>query len=279
MLPQLLLTKRLFREGYEFSRRADSVSCGLAISLFQDAVEMYVWAVVKDRAIPVKDTFTFTGNLDAIEKAGISIPDRPKLLELNKARISFKHYGNLPAPDEAVKFRTYTEDFLVAATATHFNVSFADLSLVDLVSFPEVHERLKAAEAALSANDASKAITEASIAKALLFRHVDRHIPKVDHNLRDLDGAISKATELRGLRAFTYISQYLEALRELSVSTLLQVPLTDYSFLRGTLRSATQFGDGHWQVLDTKLVQPTSEVCRRAISILVEISIRMEKAV
>lgn len=122
MLAQLLLTKRLFLEGCEFTRNLDSVSCGIAISLFQDAVEMYFWALVKDRSLPVKDSFTFTSNLDAIEKAGIAIPDRPKIIELNKARISFKHYGNLPAPDEATKFRTYTEDFLRVAASTHFQL-------------------------------------------------------------------------------------------------------------------------------------------------------------
>lgn len=82
MISQLLLSKRLFIEGSKFAQKLDSISSGLAISLFQDAVEIYVWALIKDKNISVKDNFNFTTNLDAIDKAGITIPDRSKLLEL-----------------------------------------------------------------------------------------------------------------------------------------------------------------------------------------------------
>ena len=71
MLTQLLLSKRLFNEGVTFARRPDAVSCGLAVSLFQDAVELFIWALIKDRSIPVKDTSSFTANLEAVEKGSM----------------------------------------------------------------------------------------------------------------------------------------------------------------------------------------------------------------
>lgn len=267
MLPQLLLSKRLFLEGCEFARRPDAVSCGLAISLFQDSVEIYIWALVKDRSILVKDTFTFTGNIEAVEKAGITVPDRPKLLELNKARISFKHYGNLPAPDEARKFRIYTEDFLKAAAKEHFSLDFNQISLVDLVAFADVREHLKIAQAKLIEDDAKAAVRELSISKVLLFRNLDKHIPKVDHNLKDIDRLLSRTPELRGVKGFSYIAQYMDVLREISMITLLQVPIADYTFLRANLMNANQFGSGEWQTVDTRLQELPAEDCRRMISI------------
>ena len=42
----------------------------------------------------------------------ISLPFKVKILELNKSRVNFKHYGNLPDISEAKKFKAYTEEFL-----------------------------------------------------------------------------------------------------------------------------------------------------------------------
>ncbi len=99
MLKQLLLCKRLFNEGMTFAKRSDSVSNGIAISLFQDSVEICVWAIIKDKNIQVKDGAPFTGYIEAIQKAGLILPQVAKINELNKARVNFKHYGNLPASE------------------------------------------------------------------------------------------------------------------------------------------------------------------------------------
>jgi hypothetical protein len=100
MVKQLLLCKRLMAEGVSFAKRTDSVSSGMAISLFEDAVEMFIWAQVKERGIQVKETSSFTANIEALQKTGVSVSYTAKLFELNKARVGFKHYGNLPAADE-----------------------------------------------------------------------------------------------------------------------------------------------------------------------------------
>lgn len=279
MRTQLLLSKRLFNEGVTFARRPDAVSCGLAISLLQDAVELFVWALIKDRSISVKDTSSFTTNLEAIEKAGISLADRAKIQELNKARVGFKHYGNLPAPDEARKFLTYAEDFLRSGIKDHFGQDFDSVSLVDLVSFPDVREHLQYAESAISGGDFRNAVRETAIAKSLLFSRLERHIPEVDRNLSSFDGVLERATETRGLSGFKYVANYLGLLREVNFITLLRIPLADYTFLRTHLPRATRFGDGNWQTVDIRSVQPDEAQCRKAIGILVDVSIRLEGVV
>lgn len=276
MLTQLLLSKRLFNEGVNFARRPDAVSCGLAVSLFQDAVELFIWALIKERSISVKDTSSFTANLEAIEKAGINLADRAKIQELNKARVGFKHYGNLPAPDDARKFQTYAEDFLRSGMQDHFGRSFDSVSLVDLVSFPDVREPLQKAEAAISSNDFKNAVREIAIAKSLLFSRLAHHIPDVDRNLSSFDGLLERATDTRGLSGFKYVAGYLGLLREISLITLLRIPLDDYTLLRTHLPTASRFGDGSWQIVDTRLVPPNESLCRRAIGVLVEMSIRLE---
>ena len=106
MTKQLLLCKRLFSEGSFYADRTDSISSGISISLFQDAVEMYVWTLIKEKNIIIKDGASFTSNLEVVQKTGIQLPQAAKLIELNKARVGFKHYGNLPDSTEVTKYQT-----------------------------------------------------------------------------------------------------------------------------------------------------------------------------
>lgn len=275
MIPQLLLAKRQFLEGMAYAKRPDPVSCGIAISLFQDAAEMLVWALIKARNISVKDSSPFTTNLELLQKDGLTVPEAPRLLELNKARVGFKHYGNLPAPDEARKYQSYVEDFLRSAATTQFGQDIDQLSLVDLVPFEDVRGYLKSAEAHIAKGDLSDAVHEASIAKVILFAKLAKHIPKVDCSLADADRVIAHVAELSGLTVFGYVAQYLDMLRDLSIISLLRVPLDDYAFLDATLFHATQSMASTWQMSNKRLMTYDEATCKRQITCLVDISIRL----
>lgn len=277
MITQLLLTKRLFMEGTEFAKRPDAVSCGIAISLLQDAVEMLIWLLIKERGIAVKDGSTFTANLDLVQKSGISIPEAPKLQELNKARVGFKHYGNLPAPDEAKKFHTYVEDFLRSTTMNHFNQNFDEISLVDLVPFPEIRSRLKCAEAHIEKAEFNEAVKEASIAKAELFKRLDKYIPHVDSRLSHADSVIEQSGRTVGIGVFNYLDKYLGMLRDITLVSLLHLPLEDYAFLTATLSQASQTLGGTWHTYG-RAIKYDENICKRQIACLVNISIRLESS-
>lgn len=279
MVKQLLLCKRLMTEGASFAERPDPVSSGMGISLFQDSVEMFIWALIKERGITVKETSSFTANIEALQKAGVGISHTAKLFELNKARVGFKHYGNLPAADEAGKFQVYVEDFLRTSFKDHFAQDFDDISLIDLVSFPEVRERLKNAESLAVAEEFEKSAMEAGVAKAMLFARLNRFIPHVDRHLRDMDSILNRIPEVRGARTFQYLTDYLELLREASLASLLRLPLQDYTFVQTRLPAASQFGNGEWRAHGVLRCRYDAETCRKAIACLVDISIRMESLV
>lgn len=100
---QLLLAKYILLRGQDLFSRDDPMSGGLAISLSQDSVEILVWTIAKELEAEVRDKDPFTKLLDSIESAKKNtarppLPLKAKLLELNSARVNFKHYGNLPAP-------------------------------------------------------------------------------------------------------------------------------------------------------------------------------------
>lgn len=237
---------------------------------------MYIWALIKERGISVKPQSGFVDNINKLTEAGIDVPDKGKILELNNARVAFKHYGNLPAPDEARKFQIYAQDFLRAATKAHFDKNFDNISLVDLVTNSIVRQKLKSAEVKVQQGEYKAAVIEIAIAKELLFRMMEKQIPQVDGNLNRYDSVFSQVSELGHVQVFNYIEKYLRHLRELVIVTLLQLPFDKYSFLQSNLPYVTQFMNGRWEANFTRSTTLSEEVSARLITIAVEMSIRID---
>lgn len=277
MLPQLLLSKRMFLEASSYADRADPVSAGIAISMFQDAVEIYVWTLVKERNVPIKDrTAGFVSNIEAVQKSGINMPHSAKLLELNKARVGFKHYGNLPASAEAGKFRMYVEDFLQAAMLEHFAIRFDELSLVDLVSDNEIRKHLQLAEQNIAHASLKDAAGELAKARTLLFGRLNQYVPRLDSHLRDTDRFINSIPGVRNTcRTFDNLSEFLSALREVSLVALFRLSLQDYNFLKSSLPPASRTDSGEWYLYHHRSQYSAAE-CTRAISCIVNLSIQLE---
>jgi hypothetical protein len=273
MKKQLLLCKRLFAEGSAFAERQDPISCGIAISLFQDSVEMFLLTLIEKQDIPVKEDRTpFNKYIELLQSNKVALLDTVMLHDLNTARVSFKHHGNLPDPGEATKFKTNVENFLRSNFRKHCKQNYDDLSLVDLVNFSDVRGHLKSAEALISSGEYSKAMSEMGIAKTLLFSRLRHFVPHVDRH--QTDSLIRKIPELKGDSTIAYITTYIELLRETTLAALLRVPIQNYSFVR-MLPDAIQMGD-RWITTNTHTAMNNEDQCKRAISCLVDISIRME---
>lgn len=153
-LRQVVLAKQLFMEASNFQRRQNALHSGLAVSLAQDAVEMFLRAVYKQRCGTGQEPKDFSGVIDRIDQAAgaqeeLRVPFRARLTDLNKARVNFKHYGLYPDRTDARQLLEYASDFFGAATQRFFGQDFESISLGDLVQAADIRERLHgAAEAA-----------------------------------------------------------------------------------------------------------------------------------
>lgn len=268
---------------------SDPIACGIAVSFFQDSVEMLIWVLIKKFDVPVTEKDGFVANLKALKDKRVALNETARIQDLNKARIGFKHNGNLPAPEDAAKYQKTTEVFLRMAFSAHFQVDFEELSLIDLVPFSDVRDRLKKADAFVKDGHIGSAIEETSISKSILFSKLDRYFPKIGHGIRGADQQISDALKpsrslsegpsLRGeLHAFRDIADYLQDVQEMMLVTLLRLSLDDYQFLNSTLLRVAQTFDGKWILTaprNHRNVQ-NAELCVRQISCLVDISIRIQ---
>lgn len=274
-MQQLLLSKRLFIEASSYADRADPVAAGIAISMFQDSVELYLLALITKQGIPVKERDGFASYVENIQKANISIPYVAHLHAINKARVGFKHSGNLPDIGQAKKFNIYVEDFLRQAMSEHFEVEFDGLSLVDLISDNEIKAKLKLAEAQIldaKYNDAAESI---AIAKGMIFNKMDNFISKVDTDLSSADEIFNRAHPFGQIKPFHYLEKYLKSLRESTLVSMFQISLKDYAFIKQNFPVASQALAGNWYIGRGKSSY-TEDECRQAIVHIVNICIKLE---
>lgn len=163
-LQQVVLCRALYAEAETYLARNDGVHIGLAVSIAQDAVELFLRAIMKDRPVSgqkVPDDFVKCMDyIDAAANDDVTkyVPFRAKLIELNKARVAFKHYGLTPDRADSRRLLGYVEDFFERASETFFGVRFSDLSVADLVTSSGVRGRLKEAESSLRDEDLQRAL-------------------------------------------------------------------------------------------------------------------------
>ena len=219
MISQLLISKKLYQEGCRQLALDDPISDGLAVSLFQDAVEIYVWTLIKERNIDVGKNPEFTNNLGSIASSGTSIPLKAKILELNKARVSFKHYGSLPAHRDAEKCRAYAQDFLVQGCLEHFGISFSEISSAELLNSPELREHFKVARDNAGSDQLLLAYENLGKARWMIFRELSARLPKF---------SAQRQVEKE-------YAQDVKALRELLLVAVHRIDLREFKFANGAL--------------------------------------------
>jgi hypothetical protein len=228
MIDQLLISKKLYQEGCRQHDLGDSISDGVAVSLFQDSIEIFIWTLIKDKGISVGKNSEFSNNIGLVVAAGFRVPLQPRLLELNKARVNFKHYGNLPARRDVDKFRTYTQEFLVEACLEHFGASFSDLSSTSLIRSAELQEFFQSARAAANADQLLPAYENLGKAKYVIFRELSDRLPRFES--RDRGHA-----------------RDLQTLRDLLLVAIHKIDLTEYKFASFALPTTVRLVSGKFE--------------------------------
>lgn len=264
-IKQLQLAKYLYRKGTETLDQNNSMSCGLAISLFQDAVEMVMHAIVGRLDAQVKDKAPFEELWAAIPKAtrnteGLVLPYKELMRKLNKARVSFKHHGLLPAPSEGFKFQAHTEEFLRETVKRFFNLDFDSISMTEFIENPEIRDRLKEAEKCLEEGRIPDCLIKCAEAENLISDPISSLFPKPDSTITNLARLAPSSHKGVVLGSLSYIREYLETLRNLSWISLIGINLRDYLKYRGMGLHAARSGSGKFQIVFTRSTHTVSSL-------------------
>ena len=152
---KLLLTRRLYELARENLNSSNDLSLSIGVNLLQDAVEVFLLAVSELVNASILPTTKFEQYFDLIN-AKISpkeLPFRSRLSALNKLRVNSKHYGLAPAESETKGILITAREFFDEVTQTVMGLSFATISLIDLLHDGAAKEFLKIAEAAFIQED------------------------------------------------------------------------------------------------------------------------------
>ena len=92
---RLTIARYLFQAGIEQSHGSEPLAA-LAILPLHDAIEFFLQAALEHRQASLEGK-DFLGYWPALERKGVSLTRREQMKRFNRARVSLKHDGTLPA--------------------------------------------------------------------------------------------------------------------------------------------------------------------------------------
>jgi len=251
-ISQLVLSKYLFQCGQSELGKNTPVSCGLAISLFQDSVELLIREVGKEYDAKITDHTSFGKLWEVIENARrnsnkTALPLQAKMIEMNKARANFKHYGILPDVSEGRKFSICAEDFLRETTETFLKQDFDQISLADLIHDSKIREAIKEAERSLNEGDFEKCMVACAKADQIASGTVRTIAPELPSGFMDFSRLFDREKSNVARAWVRTLDSYLRGLRHFSIAIVLKIKLPDYLRFHAVVPDAVYYGKDRWQ--------------------------------
>ena len=170
------------RQSYQ-SRPLSSVS----ILIFHDAVELFLQFASERHNVGRKDT-KFMEYWDLLQNRmqRESFTQKESMRRLNDARRELKHNGIIPDELEIESARVNVTEFFQENTPIAFNLRFSEISLIDLVQWKEVKNKLREAENLFEEGKKEDAINNIAIGFRILID--DYEIRRRDQYGRNLFG-------------------------------------------------------------------------------------------
>jgi HEPN domain-containing protein len=198
-MQELALSKSLANEAERQLERQDDFGNGLAVSLAQDAAELFLRAVARK----IDATIERNGGFDKLIKA---INDKAKcdkekvihmerLENLNKARIAFKHSGTAPSRKDAERLVRYGLEFLEAATPRFFDIEYKSISLVHEIRATVIRDLLLAATKLAEAGDYQNAMVDIATAVITTEKQLEALISPAPRSGGSIGGRLGAAID------------------------------------------------------------------------------------
>jgi hypothetical protein len=175
---RLAFIKYVFRLAQEQSRLPEPMS-DVSLLSFHDSIELFLQLAVEhldaQKSKSEKTFMDYWGVISA-KLQGEPLSHKEALTRLNNARVSFKHHGNLPSQMDIESYRAESADFIEVNSKRIFEVDFAFISLVDLISYRTTKLFLKAAESNLKNKKILESLQESAKAFDSLVNEYENSI-------------------------------------------------------------------------------------------------------
>lgn len=285
-IEQVVLSKYFFQQGQEHAGSHGPYSSGLAVSLFQDAVEMMLWAIAKHVDAD------FKGKQPAFEQYWDIIRDtannphkrRPplkaKMADLNKARVNFKHYGQVPREEDAIRFEGYAEVFLSESTKEFFELDWNTISLVSLIRSQTIRQLMKEAEECKHEGDYRGCVERCAASEHLISDFLTRRLissPRNQHLFISDRFSTDRKAERTLRQQFHYIDEYLNELRALTVVALFRIDLSRSSVIQTLMPLVEHWANGRLSFRHKRESDYSNREADLCCSYVTELALKVQK--
>ena len=163
-IKRLAFIKYLYKVAVELSERPEPL-CSASILTFHDAIELFLQLASEKLDFSKKDIYFLDyWSLLSPKLPNSGLTQKESMRRLNNARVSLKHYGNLPSKLAIEAFRASATNFFEENTSLVFRVEFSDISLIELVQCIDAKNNLKVAEELLKENKIEDALDKVALA-------------------------------------------------------------------------------------------------------------------
>lgn len=163
-LQRIAFVKMMFRVAEDLSKRPEPIAA-TSVLLFHDAVEQLLKLASEVLDVDAQNV-DFMKYWDILgKKLNAPLPQRATMSRLNKARVGLKHHGLFPVKSDIQDFRRSCQSFFQEATRQIFELSFDEVSLVQLLPSGNTRDLIMQAERDLDAGAPKEAL--GNVAKAL----------------------------------------------------------------------------------------------------------------
>lgn len=268
---QLMVAKRMYVQGVEHACSNNKLLAGIAISLFQDSIELALLAAINKNDIDPGRHAGFDKYIECLEKKGIEIPFKQRIRQINNTRIQFKHYGVCPDPSEALRFQEAARAFLNQFLSQYFDLVIEQVSLCALIEDDELRTLLGQAEDSLNSQDIIACLVGLSAAKTIIFA---RHAKLLKPPLHGNTGHDKAMKEM--------IRKTIEPLEIVAIAGVLGINAFELRRIL-PLPSAHKKQDGNWDVTfcapfwNSETLKDL-DLAAEILEILISISIRIEES-
>jgi hypothetical protein len=268
---QLMVSKRMYMQGVAHACSNNKLLAGIAISLFQDSIELALLAAINKNDIDPGRQAGFDRYIECLENGAIEIPFKQRIRQINNTRIQFKHFGVCPNPSEALRFEEAARAFLNKFLLQCFDLEIEQVSLCALIEDDEIRTELSEAETCLHSKGISDCLVHLSAAKTIIFaRHAKLLKPP-------LHGNIGNDQSMREM-----IRKAVKPLETVAIAGVLGINAFELRKIL-PLPSAHKGQDGRW---DATFCTPfwnsetlgDRDLAVEILEILISISIRIEES-
>ncbi|MBZ0097770.1 MAG: hypothetical protein K8F30_01720, partial [Taibaiella sp.] len=171
LIKRLVATKMLFDKARDHVASESPFSEGLGVLALQDSIEMFLRVLAEFLHAEIRDKMAFEQLLDRVsEKVVGGLTFRSSLVQLNKSRVSFKHYGLQPNREDLEKLLNDARQFIERTAREVLSINLFEITLLELVDHTRTRNWLRMANEKLQSGDYHDSIKCSAIALGA-FKH------------------------------------------------------------------------------------------------------------